>query len=153
MYLQDIFGAEKAWTERRLLTLNREVKRILIDCKKRAVEPDLRRFENLSSENSVKEPFGFLGETLKLYHLICFDRAKKTSGPSSMQFQLHYETLLKERNVFGADLKELILDEAPDKLLNNPKNAEIKLGIKSLSSGKAPRQSKITADLLKALQD
>ena len=98
----------------RLVILNREVKRITIERKEKAVEADLHRCKDLSSKNSVTEAFGVLKETLRTYRLIWFYRANKTTRTSYMQFQLHYETLFEERNIMDADLQELIQEGAPD---------------------------------------
>ena len=135
------------------MALNRDVKLITKECKVRAVEADLHRFEDLSTENSVREAYRVLKETLRTYRITRFDRARKSIGPSNMQFKLHYEELFSERKAMDVNLKGQIQEETPDDMLNPPTRAETKLAINSMSSGKAPGQSGITADLLKSLQD
>ena len=79
-------------------------------------------------------------------------RARKSIGPSSMQFKLHYEDLFKERKAMDVNLKGQILEQTPDEMLSPPTRAEMKLEVHSMSSGKVPGRSGITADLLKSLQ-
>ena len=137
----------------RLMALNRDVKLITKECKVRAVEADLHRFEDLSTENSVREAYRVLKETLRTYRITWFDRARKSIGPSNMQFKLHYEELFRERKALDVNLTGQIQEETPDEMLNPPTRVETKLAIDSMSSGKAPGQSGITADLLKSQQD
>ena len=46
------------------MALNREVKLITKECKDRAVEANLHCFEDLSTENSMREAYRVLKETL-----------------------------------------------------------------------------------------
>ena len=131
------------------MALNREVKLITKECKDRAVEVDRHRFEDMLTEKSVREANRKLKVTLRTERITWLDRARKSIGPSNM----HYQEFFKERKVIDVNLKGQILGKTSNETLNPPTRAETKLAIKSMSSGKMPGQSGITADLLKSLQD
>ena len=117
------------------MALNREIKLITKECKVRADEAGLHRYEDLSTENSVREAYRMLKETLRTYRITWFDRARKSIGPSNMQIKLHYEELSKERKAMDVKLKGQILEETPYEMLNPPTRAETKFAINSRSSG------------------
>ena len=68
--MQDVFISKEAPKRNpdlksRLMAFNREVKLITKECKDPAVEANLHRFEDLSTENSMREAYRVLKETLR----------------------------------------------------------------------------------------
>ena len=148
---RDFLAKRNTDLKSQLMALNREVKLITKECKVRVIETDLRRFEDLSTKNSVREDYRVLKETLRNYRITWFDRARKSidqSGQATCSLNC-----ITKRKAMDANLKGQILEETPDEMLNAPTRAETKLAINSKSSGKVPEQSGITAVLLKSLQD
>ena len=134
--------------------MNREVKRITYESKKRAVETNLKRFEKQLDDNETRMAYKILKETLRTYKVTWFELNKKMSGPSKSQFQEHYRKLFKQRLTQNATVLETLSKEpnSSEDFCKERNEVEVRTSLRTLNSGKAPGKSGIVPEKLKALE-
>ena len=134
--------------------LNREMKRITSECKERAVETILKRFEKQLDDCETRMAYKILNKTLPTYMVTWCERNKKMSGPSKSQFQGHYQKLSKQRLTQNITVLEALSKEpnSSEDFCKQPNEAKVRTTLRTLKSGKAPGKSAIVPEMLKALE-